>query len=131
MFRHRDQRFDANNLVLGQPSAMVDDICLGHRVERSTKPIREEGIDHPISGLEPGDARADRDYVAGGIREWHKTGRDRGRGPAIEDDLVTEVERTRPHLDEHLTFTGRWDVSLDEDEAIQTSEPIKLVRAHI
>src|SRR5258705_1902783 len=130
MFRHRDQRFDADNLVLGQPPVTVDDICLGHRVERSTEPVREEGIDHPISGFEPGDTRADRDHVAGGIREWHTTGRDRRRVPAIEDDLVTEVERTRPHVDEHLACTRRWDVSLDKDEAIQTSEPIKLVRAH-
>src|SRR6202011_41106 len=128
MFWHRDERFGADGLVLGQPSVVIDNPLLGHRIERSAEEVREEGVDDQVAGFAARYARADRDHFASAIRERHTAGRDRHRILAIENHHVTEVERTRPYSDEHLANARRWNVSLGEDEAVQTSDPIKLVR---
>jgi hypothetical protein len=48
----------------------------------------------------------------------------------MENRQVAEVVLSRPYSDEDRADAGRWNVSLDEDETVQTSEPIELVRAH-
>src|SRR6202043_2093936 len=110
--RHRDKRFGAHRLVLGQPSVAIDNILLGHRIERPAEPIREEGVDDPVADFEACYAHADRDYFAGAIRERHTAGRDRHRILAINNHQVTEVERARPYADEHLANGRRWNAAL-------------------
>src|SRR5258706_13966640 len=130
MLRHPDNTFGADVFVFGQPAIGIDNPLLGHRFERSAEPIREEGIDDPVADSEACHARADRSHLASAIRERTPAGRDRHRISAIDNHQVAEVERTRAHSDEHFTNTGRWNLLLGKDEAIQTAKLLKLIYPH-
>src|ERR1700681_139301 len=49
---HRNKRFGAHRLVLGQPSVTINDILYWHGIECPAEPIREEGVDDPVADFE-------------------------------------------------------------------------------
>src|SRR6202043_2806522 len=69
----------------------------------AARPALEEAARDLVADLYTGDARADRDNLAGAVGQWHDVVAHRHAVSAAYDAEVAEIERAGRHLDQHLT----------------------------
>src|SRR5438067_7981411 len=120
MRRRMQQRLLREDAVLGQYA--VEQAARGARellfARGAADPVLKEAVEHPISGLEAGNAWADRLHGARRVRERNEREFLPRAVASLDGEQVAVVQRHRPDPDEHLAGARLRDRTLHQIEAV-------------